>query len=143
MAFWKLWKNKFSVLSQLNVIEWGLLFEAWVLMLFFYVQMRWFPPRDFALQSAQPISVSTLLMQKAERIQFLVELSSRLLPEFITCLHRALTLHWLLSQFGISSRLRIGMHRNLSLPSAHAWVEVNGIPLGEKSDLENAFVPFE
>ena len=48
-----------------------------------------------------------------------------------TCLERSLALWWLLSRQGIASQLRIGVRTAEQKFSAHAWVEFDGMALGE------------
>lgn len=52
-----------------------------------------------------------------------------------TCLERSLALWWLLARQGIAARLRIGVRIGVRATeqkfSAHAWVECDGIALGE------------
>lgn len=52
-------------------------------------------------------------------------------PVHATCLRRALLLSWILRREGIASALRIGVRREGDELLAHAWVEHDGIPLGE------------
>lgn len=46
------------------------------------------------------------------------------------CLARSVTLHWLLSRHGIAGRLAVGFPRRGDPLAGHAWVEVDGEPLG-------------
>jgi hypothetical protein len=57
------------------------------------------------------------------------------------CLPKALCLRWLLGRHGIESELRIGVARQDGGLAAHAWVERQGIPVGEMSKVEDRFSP--
>jgi len=46
-----------------------------------------------------------------------------------TCLSRSLTLWWILRRQGIASELRIGVSKDDGEFAAHAWVELDGIPI--------------
>jgi hypothetical protein len=57
------------------------------------------------------------------------------------CLPKALCLRWLLGRHGIESTLRIGVARQDGELAAHAWVERQGVPVGETSGMEGRFSP--
>jgi hypothetical protein len=48
-----------------------------------------------------------------------------------TCLERSLALWWLLGRQGIPSQLRIGVRTDAEKFQAHAWVEQDGVAIGE------------
>lgn len=48
-----------------------------------------------------------------------------------TCLERSLSLWWLLACQGIAAQVRIGVRKDDEKFAAHAWVERDGIALGE------------
>ncbi len=60
-----------------------------------------------------------------------------------TCLPQSLTLWWLLKRQGIEGDLRFGARKEAGRMEAHAWVEINGIPLNETLDVDQRFKPFE
>lgn len=55
-----------------------------------------------------------------------------------SCLPRSIVLWALLRRMGIEGRLRFGVKRQGSGVDAHAWVEVNGEPVGERPDAYGA-----
>jgi hypothetical protein len=57
------------------------------------------------------------------------------------CLPKALCLRWLLGRHGIAAELRIGVARQGGELSAHAWVERQGRPVGEATEVGKRFVP--
>jgi hypothetical protein len=48
-----------------------------------------------------------------------------------TCLERSLSLWWLLARQGIVTQFRIGVRKDDEKFAAHAWVERDGIAVGE------------
>jgi hypothetical protein len=48
-----------------------------------------------------------------------------------TCLHRSLTLWWLLSQRGFASELKLGARKVDGTLTAHAWVEHHGVVIND------------
>ena len=58
------------------------------------------------------------------------------------CLTRSLLLDWLLHRKGVDSRLRIGVRMTQGVLSAHAWVDVDGLPVNDRPDVGLEFPPF-
>ena len=58
------------------------------------------------------------------------------------CLVQALTLQRLLGRRGIVSELRIGVNRQDGRFGAHAWLEIDGIPVNDAEDVGGRFAPF-
>lgn len=48
-----------------------------------------------------------------------------------TCLERSLSLCWMLARQGIATQFRIGVRKDDGKFAAHAWVERDGIAIGE------------
>jgi Transglutaminase-like superfamily len=48
-----------------------------------------------------------------------------------TCLERSLSLWWLLARQGIATQFRIGVRKDGEKFAAHAWVERDGVAIGE------------
>jgi Transglutaminase-like superfamily len=59
-----------------------------------------------------------------------------------TCLERSLALWWLLNRQGIASQLRIGVRTDNQKFAAHAWVEHQGVALGEPEAPHLHYTPF-
>ena len=57
------------------------------------------------------------------------------------CLPKALCLRRLLGRHGIEAELRIGVSTRDGALAAHAWVECQGVPVGETRDVEDRFAP--
>ena len=57
----------------------------------------------------------------------------------MTCLVRSLALRWMLNKRGIPVQLCIGVSKILFGMHAHAWVEINGQPIGDAQDVAERF----
>jgi Transglutaminase-like superfamily len=60
-----------------------------------------------------------------------------------TCLERSLALWWLLARKGIATQLRIGARKSGEKFEAHAWVERNGVAIGEPDGTHLHYAAFE
>ena len=74
-----------------------------------------------AADRASSVSMTTRMVWAAARNS----------PFPATCLERSLSLWWLLARQGIPTQLRIGVKTAEQKFSAHAWVEYEGVALGE------------
>jgi hypothetical protein len=61
-------------------------------------------------------------------------------PRRALCLEQSLALTWLLRRRGVPAELRVGVQPRPFY--AHAWVELDGRPLNEPSDLPRVLTPF-
>src|SRR6266446_3253439 len=59
-----------------------------------------------------------------------------------TCLERSLCLWWLLARQGIATQFRIGVRKDSEQFAAHAWVECDGVALGEPQAPHLHYAPF-
>ena len=59
-----------------------------------------------------------------------------------SCLERSLALWLLLARHGIASQLRIGVRRTAEKFEAHAWVECDGVAIGEPDGAHLHYAPF-
>jgi hypothetical protein len=64
-------------------------------------------------------------------------------PTPSTCLERSLSLWWLLARQNIATQFRIGVKKDGEKFAAHAWVECNGIAVGEPGASHLHFVAFD
>ncbi len=60
-----------------------------------------------------------------------------------TCLTRSLLLRWLLRRYGTTSDLRIGVRLEQGELVAHAWVEMDGVPLNDLPEVIARFAVFD
>ena len=59
-----------------------------------------------------------------------------------TCLERSLSLWWMLARQGIVTQFRIGVRKDGETFAAHAWVERNGVAIGEPEAQHLHFAAF-
>ena len=60
-----------------------------------------------------------------------------------TCLERSLALWWLLARLGVATQLRIGVRKTGAKFEAHAWVERDGVAIGEPEATHLHYAAFE
>ena len=77
------------------------------------------------------------------RIAGLVGLAARYSPAPVTCLSRSIVLAWILRRHGVDSDLRIGVRMTNGALDAHAWLEREGIPIGDAPRTGPHFLPFD
>lgn len=75
----------------------------------------------------------------AQRLAQLAAIAGRRGLYANTCLRQALAVQWWLHRRGLPAHLRIGARRDGGTLEAHAWVELDGIPLAQGPDLPPAF----
>ncbi|MGH9739464.1 MAG: lasso peptide biosynthesis B2 protein [Candidatus Acidiferrales bacterium] len=68
--------------------------------------------------------------------------AARHLPVKTNCLERSLTLWWLMRRRGIAAELCIGGRKERGRFEAHAWVEVGGVVVSERSSGRGEFEAF-
>lgn len=129
----KLLKRRAALALQLSFADWMLLAQAWWVLLAFYLALR--------QGSYERILSASIFTKKKKRnahspqeLHQLVLWAAYLHPLRMTCLPRALTLHCFLQRRGFDSNVRIGAQKNATGLQAHAWVEVDGVAVGETVD---------
>jgi hypothetical protein len=139
---WKSFRYKLQTASELSLLDWLFLIEAWWGLLGFYLAIR--------LVSFDRLEAFTHVTTKKKKApsgalawawgrQRLVSLAARLHLLSMTCLPRALTLRWMLGRNGIPAQLCLGMNRSSTGLLAHAWVEMEGQAIGEPEDISDRF----
>ncbi len=81
-------------------------------------------PSKTALRTVEIESRITMTSQ-------MVLAATRHSPSHSTCLERSLCLWWLLAHQGIATEFRIGVRKDGEKFAAHAWVERDGVAIGE------------
>ena len=92
-----------------------------------------------------PVSVfesTPLSIEAVKDMGNLVNIAGRHAPCPVTCLTRSLLLDWMLLRRGVASQFRIGVRLAQGVLEAHAWVEVAGVPVNDRSDIADQFAPF-
>lgn len=85
----------------------------------------------------------SMSLAEAQETGRLVNLAARYAPVRANCLTRSLLLSWMLRRRGVACELRIGVRLVQGMFSAHAWVEVEGLPVNDRPDIATEFAPFE
>jgi hypothetical protein len=89
--------------------------------------------------NAAPRRADAAEVKDAQRLAELAAVAGRRGPIRATCLRQALLVYWLLRRRGFLPELRVGARKDGDAFAAHAWVELEGVPLGKG---ESAHVPF-
>ena len=136
MVYWKSIQRKLRQVGQLTPADLFLILEAWFALAFFKIALRFMSlerlQRRLCSLPARPIAAKRLSTSPA-RINYLSGVASGLHPwPPVTCLCRAVTLQWMLARRGILSTLRLGVLNGSSGLHGHAWLELDGAPLGEE-----------
>jgi hypothetical protein len=71
-----------------------------------------------------------------------VGVAARYCPGGASCLVRSLALLRLLRRRGIGAELRVGVGRTAPALEAHAWVELDGVPVNDAPDVAARYTPF-
>lgn len=133
-------RNTIRKFLSLSRAERSLLFRAAVDLALCRVRLkRWPFPDVLNRYTKQPVPVTTQALP-ANRIASLLRSAVRLVPGS-TCLPQALVGTRLLACHGYKPEFRIGALREAGRLDAHAWVELDGIPLIGDSDRLGDYVP--
>lgn len=90
----------------------------------------------------RPAAPSAGELMRARTVAQLVWSASAHSPFRVTCLHRSLSLWWLLRQDGVPCDLKLGTRRGDGPFEAHAWVECGGVALNERAADVSRYTPF-
>jgi hypothetical protein len=135
-------KRKREALRSLSREESSLLVQAWLALLVIDLLLRVFP-----FEQARQVLVALFSSfgqgddRSLPRIAHLVDLAARHHIRPVRCLQRALVLQCLLSRHGLSTDLKIGIHKRSGNLHAHAWLEAAGIPFAENPQVRLHFMP--
>lgn len=147
--WWRLRRHG-SILWRLSWRERGVLARAWLMLHGVALALRWasfqwvhgFLGR-WPSGSGRATGDEERILARAHAIVRLVQGAAAWSVHRPTCLHRSLTLWWLLRRQGIASELRIGVRKEQGRFEAHAWVEREGVALNDGSDVSSRFVAFQ
>jgi Transglutaminase-like superfamily len=145
MNYWKLWQRKAITVINLSRLEKVLL--LWALILFPIVFcsltlgglrftqkiLKIVPVRNTADALIDRVLLTVRIVKIAERYNYW----------WSNCLKKSLVLWTLLRWQGIESDLKIGVQREAGEFKAHAWVEIEGDVLNDRSDVAVEFMPFQ
>ena len=77
----------------------------------------------------------------AEKTGYLTDAACRLPFYRFRCLVRSMVLWHLLNRQGLDAKFRFGVNKEGTQLKAHAWVEHDGVALGESANLLSTFAP--
>jgi hypothetical protein len=78
---------------------------------------------------------------RAREIARVVAMAARHTPTANTCLHRSLTLWWVLGRRGLESHLKMGARLSDGALDAHAWVEHSGVVINDDPEAVAQYTP--
>ena len=141
-------------MSNLNhkIQQWRAL-QSWerslLVKLFFLLPLGWLVYKAFGFNRARQFAEPKLpadstggeqsAVEYAQRCAELTAIAARHGLYKANCLHQSLALCRVLRQQAMPARIRIGMRPNAQPFQAHAWVELDGIALGQSVDEYKAF----
>ncbi|HUP25882.1 MAG TPA: lasso peptide biosynthesis B2 protein [Thermoanaerobaculia bacterium] len=96
-------------------------------------------PGSPTMDPAAAVGEPSLSLEAAEQLASLIVAAGRLVGA--RCLERAVLLQTILRRHGAPANLRIGVRRNAGELQAHAWVELQGVPLAEPPTVRERFAP--
>lgn len=96
-------------------------------------------PRTLAWCRRAPTPTAAANLPRAARW---VGVAARNVPGGASCLVRSLALLGLLHRGGTAAELRVGVGRTAPRLEAHAWVEVDGVPVNDAPDVAARYPPF-
>ena len=138
-------RRKLRQARGLRLRDWGTLLHAWVLLLVVDLALRTLPfprVRDAARGAkARPCPDEQAPWAEVRRLHRLVGVAARTHLYPMRCLRQALALQWLLARRGISSELQLGVNKDAGSLNAHAWLEVEGVPVGQPRTVAEHFAP--
>ncbi|HPW32462.1 MAG TPA: lasso peptide biosynthesis B2 protein [Arenimonas sp.] len=107
---------------------------AFAIRYFGYLRTRHFLSRFVSRNTLHQADATELA--QAQRKAELLSMAGRHGWISATCLRQSVLLEFLLQRKGLAAEIKIGVRKQDALFDAHAWVELNGIPLAQ-DDLEH------
>jgi hypothetical protein len=142
--------GRWAQVAALRRLSWGdrrLLFQAAVVL---HVLPLWLRLSSVArvrstmartLPRRAPTPASAQDAARARAIAALVAAAARHVIGSNTCLHRSLTLWWLLGRRGVPADLHFGVRRTASGVDGHAWVALDGLVLNDTAETIRDYAP--
>ena len=140
---WRRWPARFAALSW---SERGLLIEAMAIVSSLPLVLRVVRVQRLtgtlgrSLEGRRPPG-GCVDERRARDIARVVAMAARHTPTANTCLHRSLTLWWVLGRRGLDSHLKMGARLNEGALDAHAWVEHSGVVINDDPELTRGYAP--
>lgn len=134
--------GKLRAALKLSPHDWIILAEMWVSLLVVDLALRYLSfrrIRRFATQIHEDHVSGSQKWAKIRHRQRLVNIAARHHIYPMSCLRQALVLQRFLGRQGIETRLQIGVRAEANSLDAHAWLECDGVPIGQTSDVMGRF----
>ena len=138
---WRRWQ---STLGALSWRDRGLLVETFAIVSMLPLVLRIVRVQRLtgtlgrSLDGGQPDDVR-VDEPRARQIARIVAMASRHTPFANTCLHRSVTLWWVLGRRGLDSQLKMGARLHDGRLDAHAWVEHFGIVVNDDPEVTGSY----
>jgi len=127
-------------------------FELWVLLQALFLlplvvlglRLKGFKSVQSTLANQLPaggVSIQNNTLSQAHIIARMVKAASVHGLYSATCLPQSLLLSWFLKRRGITADLCFGVNKTETQLEAHAWVEVDGIPVNDTQDVRERYAP--
>ncbi|MDH4096298.1 MAG: lasso peptide biosynthesis B2 protein [Betaproteobacteria bacterium] len=107
-----------------------------------WLRLRTTGLRRMQAWAERPPAREDFRLDEAAGIGRLVNIAARHAPWRATCLTRSLLLVRMLRERGAAAQLRIGVRLVGGALDAHAWVELDGVPVNDAPDVAEQFAPF-
>ncbi len=140
-----MWHKVRTALS-LPASDLWILAQAWILLLLVDLGLRTLPFQSvlkslkWGERFARPGETTDEFAQ-VRRLSRLVKIAERNHLYEMTCLRQALVLRHLLTLNNIASDLHIGVRKEAGVLDAHAWIEYQGVPVGQQQTSLKNFGP--
>jgi hypothetical protein len=137
-------RNRLTKLASLGAEDWRVLLTAWCLLPLIAISLRVFDyprTRNVMERFVQGIDSATAPEIHVGRVTRLVPVAARHGAYRASCLCLALAVWWLLARRGVETTLRIGVRKDQTGFSAHAWVERDGVVLTGGADAHERYQP--
>jgi hypothetical protein len=89
--------------------------------------------------NAAPHAADSDDLRIAQRLTRLANIAGRRGAITATCLRQSLLVYWLLRRRGLAPELKIGVRKEHANFDAHAWVELQGVALGQSTLAHSPF----
>ena len=138
-------RRRLAAARRLTLGEWQVLGEAWICLLFVHLTLPFLQLERVqrvlgGLQAGARRSRAPR-EEPIPRLVALTRMATRLQPGRIRCLQRSLALQLVLRRRGVATELCIGVRREGARLLAHAWLDHEGVPLGEPEGCADRFAP--
>jgi len=138
--------NKWEKLKQLTLWELFLLSKAFCLLPFTALGLQLFGYKTIQAVLDWGLPVHTFdrghdVVSKARQIANMIRIAAAHVPVRVSCLPQSMVLCRMVQLQEIGCNLRLGARVENGNFKAHAWVEVDGVPVNDTQDVRERFRP--